>query len=128
MKLRIRGNSIRLRLTKGEIALLGDTGRVAASTDFGAEWPVFKYELRTDEETEGVRALFDRNTIRILLSVSAATAWIKSETVGIESTQQTSANSFLRLLIEKDFKCLSPRDGEDESDTFENPGVLVQCN
>jgi hypothetical protein len=27
----------------------------------------------------------------------------------------------LRILVEKDFACLAPREGEDESDMFPNP-------
>jgi hypothetical protein len=30
-------------------------------------------------------------------------------------------------MVEKDFACLAPREGEDESDNFENPTVDKTC-
>jgi len=36
MKLRIRGNSLRLRLLRGEVQQFGETGRVTETIQFGA--------------------------------------------------------------------------------------------
>jgi hypothetical protein len=47
--------------------------------------------------------------------------WAESEKVSISSEQNLDDGEQLRILVEKDFACLAPRDGEDESDMFPNP-------
>ena len=37
--------------------------------------------------------------------------------------EQSLGDGTLSLLIEKDFKCLTPREGEDEYDGFANPNL-----
>ena len=41
--------------------------------------------------------------------------------VSISAEQNLDGGGHLTILIEKDFACLAPRDGEDESDMFPNP-------
>ena len=51
-------------------------------------------------------------------------AWVADEyQVGIRESLPT-ANLNLELLIEKDFECLEPRSGEDQSNRFVNPKAL----
>jgi hypothetical protein len=48
--------------------------------------------------------------------------WAASELVSIDGEQGLDDGSVLRILVEKDFACLAPRAGEDESDMFPHPG------
>ena len=120
MKLRIKGNSIRLRLTRSEVELLGSEGTIFESVHFGTGSAPFVYELRTTDDNKVSATFMDRGIV-VSLPASAADQWINSEEVGIEALQPIDAASGLRILIEKDFACLTRGSAEDESDAFQNP-------
>lgn len=121
MKLRIRGNSIRLRLTKSEVEQLGETGSIEDSVVFGAAAPAFSYELQTTAEHDRMNAQFNANRLSISIPADDAKNWIRSDLVGIEEMQPVDEHKVLRILVEKDFACLSEREGEDDTDAFPNP-------
>jgi len=54
------------------------------------------------------------------------TTWATTDLVGLEHQIQLKGEEKLAILIEKDFKCLQERPGEDEEDMFPNPdeGIL----
>lgn len=116
MKLRIRGNSIRLRLTRSEVDDFGANGKVEETVDFGSGETKFKYVLEA-ADTQNVSAEFAGDTIRVLVPNDRARDWVSSEQVGIESAEGSS----LRVLVEKDFACLQERAGESDDDAFPNP-------
>lgn len=121
MKLRIRGNSIRLRLTKGDIAQFTTTGSVEESVDFGFAQQALCYRLDRTEDGDTARANFKDQCLSISIPAADAESWIKSEQVGMEATQPIGNNKVLRMLVEKDFACLAERFDEDDSDAFTNP-------
>jgi len=123
MKLRIRGNSIRLRLTRSEIEHFGRTGSVGEVLEFGLALPLFRYELNRSGQGESIEAHFQDNCLSVSIPDGQAKGWIESDGVGLEGLQPISNNQFLRILIEKDFACLTARKGEDDSDAFVNPLV-----
>src|SRR5262249_49085401 len=106
MKLRIRANSIRLRLTQNEVARLVDDVRVEESVTFGAGVQ-FRYALACANTNEKVRATFEAGAITVTLSRDVARAWATGPDVGIAGIQPAEGES-LQLLIEKDFACLKP--------------------
>ncbi|HEV2247037.1 MAG TPA: hypothetical protein VGW37_10345 [Terriglobia bacterium] len=59
--------------------------------------------------------------IRILIPEGDVLEWVSTEQVGIERVQEIGGNAQLKILVEKDFKCLNARAGEDEGDRFPNP-------
>lgn len=118
MKLRIRGDSLRLRLSQAEIARLRETGEVGDRIRFG-DRPL-DYVL-VSADVEAPRARFDGDRIEVAVPHGVARRWVESEQVGIEAEQALADGAVLRLLIEKDFQCLAPRVGEDDSDAFPNP-------
>ena len=123
MKLRIRGNSIRLRLTKSDIAQFGAAGKVEEIVEFGFAKLALCYRLDKTEKGEAISAGFEDNCLSISVPLVEAEEWIKSERVGIESAQPIGDNNVLRILIEKDFACLDKRVGDEDSDTFTNPNA-----
>ena len=118
MKLRIRGNSIRLRLTKSEVERLGATGGIEDAVEFGTGSSRLRYELRTTPSGGETRAKFEDHCLSVSIPGGDADSWIRSEQVGIEAMQPIGDGNFLRILVEKDFACLAERAGEDDSDTF----------
>jgi hypothetical protein len=121
MKLRIRGNSIRLRLTKSEIDQFADTGIVEEIVEFGFTEPGLSYQLHATLDGEIMRAQFVDNCIRVSVPKREAENWINSDRVGIETVQHLGTDRSLRILIEKDFACRTERIDEDGTDAFPNP-------
>jgi hypothetical protein len=119
MKLRLRGNSLRLRLTQREVNDLVALGSVEENTAFGPQ-AMLSYAIAVGDGPS-VSASFEGGAIRVTVPLAEARAWATSDRVGIESEQATTDGEPLRLLIEKDFACLKPRTGEDDRDAFPNP-------
>ena len=120
MKLRILGDAIRLRLTQGEVAELAQRGTVKSAVHFDAS--MLTYAITCRHDTRALRAEYRAHTILILAPSALVREWATSEVVGLYEEQPLSDGaSVLRIAIEKDFACLSPRIGEDDSDAFSNP-------
>lgn len=127
MKLRIRGNSLRLRLTKSEVTEIGAGLPVEETVDFGGE-PAQKliYALVPTDDAENPTAVFDAGRIAVFIPKAQAAEWARTNQVGIEAEKQNGAGAggggrSLRILIEKDFACLETRAGEEDADTFAHP-------
>lgn len=123
MKLRIRGNSLRLRLLKSEVKRLKETHTVTETVSFGSGHSLV-YTLAVEPEAASIVAQFDQSEIRVTLPATIAERWVTSDEVSLTAEQSTSANGTLKILVEKDFACLKPRTSplwEDESDAFPNP-------
>ena len=121
MKLRIHGNSIRLRLSQADVATFNDHGQVESAIDFGTADGKLVYRLQADAGLESPTAEFQTNVVVIRVPRGIAGAWSRSEMVGIKSQHATDTGRVLRILVEKDFACLKTREGEDDTDTFPNP-------
>ena len=115
MKLRIKGNSLRLRVTRPELEALGTAGAVVEVVPFpgGA---ALKYELRVDSRASVLAASFRDNVVRVSIPAADFAAWRKEDQVSLRSSQPTGKPEDLQVLVEKDFACLAPRTGEDDSE------------
>ena len=122
VKLRIRDNSIRLRLEKGEVADLRASGVVSARTAFPGGRQL-GYAVESSPANIRPEAFFSESTITVRLPETMVLAWSGSEQVSIEAEQSLDDGGELKILVEKDFACLAPREGEDESDMYPHPGA-----
>ena len=118
MKLRIKGNSLRIRLTKSEVSKLAEIGYLEETTVFPNGLLV--YTLQKSNETSVLFASFENNTIKMFVPNDFVKEWPGNNVVGIDSKMQLPNNELLYLLLEKDFVCLDETT-EDQSDHFENP-------
>jgi hypothetical protein len=123
MKLRIRGDSIRLRLTRGEVGDLVAKGVVVERTRLPAG-PGFCYRLRADGSARAVTATFEAGVLGVDVPKAAAEAWAASEEVAIRG-EVPAGDGLLTILVEKDFPCLTVRAGEDDSDAFARDRLAV---
>lgn len=121
MKLRLRDDSLRLRLDRKEVAALSQTGVVESRTNLSAERPL-AYRVRTSDGIGAPQAIFDDGGITVVVSRQIGRAWAESDEVGIYATTPWG----LRISIEKDFRCLDAgaRD-EDESNAYDHPGAAA---
>jgi hypothetical protein len=126
MKLRIKGDSLRLRLTKGEVSQLDERGVVEDQIRFGGGTALV-YRIKRDSAASALTASFAQGAVEVRVPEKSARNWATSNEVGLTGMQSLTAGDELRILVEKDFACLAPREGEDESDNFENPTVGKTC-
>ena len=115
MKIRIKGNALRYRLTKSDICSLANIGYLQEQTSF-AEQPLIYALKAVDEDT--LSAGFCGNTITLFIPKQMAAELINTEKVGFKGI-----SGALQLLVEKDFTCLDNVE-EDQSDNYPNPLAL----
>ena len=111
MKLRIKGDTIRLRLTQSEVAAVADGDVVVETTSLPQP---FTYALESSGETIGAAFSAGRMTVNIPHAI--ALQWASTEEVSLRGRE-----GGVEILVEKDFACLVPREGEENSDAFPNP-------
>ena len=118
MKIRIKGNSIRLRLTKTDVQNLKKNNFVEETTTIGNR-QVFKYALVIDTNIPQISASFNESKITIYLSKSEAEIITNTDEITVKGSQKNSTEKDLFLLVEKDLECLDST-SEDQSDMYEN--------
>lgn len=117
MKLRLQGDSLRLRLTQPEVARLAATGAVVDAVHV-APGAALTYGLRA-ADVDALAAAFDGATLTVLVPTAWVGPWADGDEVGFEGTVEAGDGRSLALLVEKDFACLHRR--ADEADAFPNP-------
>lgn len=122
MKLRIRGDSLRLRLSQGDVRNLAEHGSVAQTTRFApGEEGELVCTLVGDTHAVALSAELEVRTIRVRMPVDLVRLLADTEEVGVRAEQDAGDGHTLVILVEKDFDCIAPRAGEPESDGFPNP-------
>ncbi len=121
MKIRIKGNSVRFRLTKSEVEALCKDGMIEEKTAF--KDGVFRYAVKIDADADALRAEFKNQTITLWLPEKHGKDWHQNEQVGFEHTMKLGDGQELYLLLEKDFVCLD-NTTEDQSDNYPNPKAI----
>jgi hypothetical protein len=118
MKIRLKGNSLRVRLTKSEVAKLASARQLVDKTRFpGGE---LTYTLSANELDSHLKATFVSNEIVVFIPRAFAKEWPDNDIIGIDWHIQIDENESLYVLLEKDFICLDETT-EDQSDNYENP-------
>ena len=127
MKIRIKGNSLRLRLMCSEVArfLAGDC--LEETIHFAPEASAkCTYALQREPAMNLPTVRYRESKVAILIPADQANTWGCSDQVGLAESISLGEFGSLALLIEKDFACLD-RSEEDNQDTFANPKAGEQC-
>lgn len=127
MKLRIKGNSLRLRVSRSELAHFMGGGRIEETIHFTAS-PEAKltYALDSTVQTEPLRLEYQSQKVTVILSKDQARIWGSEGEVGVYSAVDLGDDGSLEVVIEKDFACLD-RGDEENIDTFTNPHAGATC-
>jgi hypothetical protein len=121
MKLRIQGNSIRLRVSRSELARFVDTGILEETVRFGRDQNAkLTYSLVRSSGSTDVDVMSCEGRVAVLLPADTALTWAETDQVGISADVDLGAPGNLSILVEKDFACLDRSDA-DNADTFPNP-------
>ena len=127
MKLRIKGDSLRLRVNRSELARLLKGERVEDTVHFSAAPDAhLTYALQSAEQSTPVRIEWVPQTVIVLISKGQLRLWSNDAEVGIYSSIELGRGSSLEVVIEKDFACLDRSDDEN-TDTFANPNAGEVC-
>jgi hypothetical protein len=113
-------NSIRLRLTQTEVQTASAEGLVRGRVRFAGS-NTFEYILESSPATVRPEAHISNNVLTVRVPKMDVAQWADSDRISIEAEQVLDDGDRLSILVEKDFHCLSPRDGEDESDMYPHP-------
>lgn len=114
MKIRIKDNSVRFRLTQAEVHELGENGIVSSLTQF-ADRP-FIYMVKRTNDTE-LSADFIENRIVMKMPEAMVEELVMTDRIGFDGE-----SGIVKLLIEKDFVCID-NTVEDQSDNYPNPNI-----
>ena len=113
MKLRIEDDTLRLRLSEGEVQEFAGTGRVAAAVHFGTgpdQQLIYSLErgsepAQTLPHAEPVQVHYEPGAITVLVPFALAKAWTETNQNGFSHDLPLPENQRLRILVEKDLEC-----------------------
>lgn len=101
MKLRIRGQELRIRTDPEEMRRLASTGRIEDRILLAPNRPLI-YRLSVASGAHALGVAFDDNVIEVRLPEAEAMRWCSTDLVGLSGTQQNGALE-LTVSVEKDF-------------------------
>ncbi len=101
---------------------MGTIGRVKESVSFGSKNGSNFYYVVEKNSAQHLSASYGKGRIEVSVPQDVADQWVNSEQVGI-----AGEDGQVRILIEKDFVCLTPGRGEDESENFSHPKSETSC-
>jgi hypothetical protein len=125
MKLRIKGDSLRLRIGPSELERLTGVGQIEETVHFGLDDNArLTYALEIGGDAE-LAVRHEGTRIVVILPRGSARIWARGNDVGVYGSVAVSGGS-LEVAVEKDWACLDRSDAED-ADTFPNPKDGASC-
>ncbi|MDQ2793920.1 MAG: hypothetical protein M3Y12_07930 [Bacteroidota bacterium] len=113
MKLRIEDDTLRLRLSQGELDEFAETGRVEGAVHFGlspAQRLTYALErgserAQTMPDEEPVQIHYEPGALTVLVPFTLAKTWVETDQNGFSHNLPLAENQHLRILVEKDLDC-----------------------
>lgn len=119
MKIRIKGNSVRLRLSRPEIDLFEKEGYIEEKTEFADN--TFCYAIQKLFDGHSLDASFTGQKLTVFVPKAVMQEWVHTDIVGFSHYLPLREDKTLFLLVEKDYKCIDGDETEDQSDYYDNP-------
>jgi hypothetical protein len=113
MKLRLLGNTVRLRMSQTEVATLATSGIVEDCVDFAPNPLV--YMIHASKDCTQIEVSFLNGWITISVPEEATKQWAAGSEVGMKGSTRS-----VSILIEKDWSCRHAEEGANE-DSFPRP-------
>ena len=126
MKLRLEGNSIRVRLDRRDIERLIDEGHVDDAVRFGPGL-AFSYAVEAGPAArERPRVSYTDGHLTIQIDPADVEEWLSGDRVGFDHLQDVEGG-VVRVLVEKDFACIDRPLGEEADDAYAFPNPSSVC-
>jgi hypothetical protein len=126
MKLRIKGDSLRLRIAPSELKRLLAEGRVEETVHFAAhESACLTYALEQSEAAGELAVGYMPGRVTVLVPTAHARQWADGNEVGMYGAVDL-LHGQLEVAVEKDWACLDKSNSGNE-DTFPNPSEGAAC-
>ena len=127
MKLRIKGNSLRLRVTPSEVKQLLHIGVIREHVQLTANpKDRLTYAVISSLSGAATTVAYQSGNITVSVPQIELERWAGGDDVGVYVDVPISSDRALSVAIEKDFACLDRSDAENE-DTFPNPNLAAVC-
>jgi len=127
MKLRIKGNSLRLRVTPSDVQQLLRDGVIGEHVQLTANpKDRLTYEVITSLSEPTAAVAYQLGNITVSMPELQLKKWAGSDDVGIYTEVALGDGQVLSVALEKDFACLDLSDAENQ-DTFPNPNLAATC-
>lgn len=126
MKVRIKGNTLRLRVSRSELAKLLRGERVEDSIQFtAAPESRLSYGLQAAQQSQPVAIEWKPQSMIVSIAQERVKQWCAEGEVGVYATIDLGTAGSLAVAIEKDFACLDGSD-EENADSFANPKAACE--
>lgn len=119
MKLRLKDNSIRIRLSVPEVDRLVKSHEISSQTRFPGNHAL--QTLIKVGELQHVEVNFLDGKLELRLPLTEIDGWHLTDQVGHQWEVDLGNHEKLLIVVEKDFQCLTERPGEDEAALYPNP-------
>ena len=127
MKLRIKGNSLRLRVTPSEVKQLLRNGVIREHVQLTANpGDRLTYAVISCLSGAATTVAYQSGNITVSVPQGDLERWADGDDVGVYADVALGDDRMLSVTIEKDFACLDRSDAENE-DTFANPSLAAAC-
>ena len=129
MKLRIKGNSIRLRLGRSEVARLVAGDAIVETTSFDPRGlQRLEYRLVASPDSAAVAASFEAGSgLVVRVPTGLIQGWGTTGQISLSATQPAEQGATLRILIEKDLECLDAPPEESQADAYARAADSLAC-
>ncbi len=126
MKLRIKGNTLRLRVSRSELTSLLNGNRVEDAIQFtAAPESRLTYGLQVAPQVKPVEIEWKPQSVTVSISEEQMKSWAMEAEVGIYEAVDLGPAGALAVMIEKDFACLEGTE-EENADSFANPNAACK--
>ena len=120
VKLRLLDDTIRLRLSRTDVVAASEQGVVEGQTRFPGGVS-FRFALEALPQG-GAHASYAADRLVVGLPAEDIVGWAgDDQAVSLHAEVPLDDGGRLKLLVEKDFQCLTGNPDEDQSDLFTNP-------
>jgi Family of unknown function (DUF7009) len=118
MKLRFRGNTLRLRVNRREVDALASGDLVQENVLFPNQ-TCFTYIFEPSGNATP-HASFESNTLRVAAPLLQVKDWARAEVIGLYYNFETEG-TVLKVAIEKDLECTDSTSEDQDPDAFPRP-------
>jgi hypothetical protein len=126
MKLRIKGNSMRLRVSPSEMTRLLKSGRIEETIHFGPQEDAkLTYALEHASHSSEMTLRHQPLEVAVVIPTKDAQEWAQGEQVSLYGAVG-AGDRRLELVVEKDFACLDKSEAENQ-DTYPHPKQGATC-